>query len=104
MAQHPGGCGGDGYGHKGAGTPFEEQQLDGEQDGGERSGKDSGHARGRSGDEEGGALRVGEVKELAEQRADRAGGHDDGAFGAEWAAGTDGDRGAKRLEQRDARD
>ena len=40
-------------------------------------------------------------KQLREQRADRAAGHDDRAFGAERAAAADRDRRGQRLQQRD---
>ena len=46
---------------------------------------------------------AGEVEALGEERADRAAGHDDRAFGAERAAGADGDGGRERLEDGDFR-
>ena len=97
-----GGCG-HGNGHERARTPFEEQQLDGQQDGGERRGEDPGHARGGSCNEQRGPFGIAQMEHLRKERTHRASRHDDGAFRAERSAGTDGDGSGKRLEQSDAR-
>ncbi len=55
------------------------------------------------GDQQGFAFRRGQMKQLREQRTERAAGHDDGPFRAERAAGADGDGGGNWLEHRNFR-
>src|SRR6201999_3821320 len=74
---------GDGDGNKAARPPLEEEQLDGKQDGGNGSGEGRRHSRGCAGDEQGGALGIGEVEPLGNERTDGSAGHNDGAFGTE---------------------
>ena len=100
-AHDRGGDAGEGDRDKAAGTPLEEEEFDGEEDGGERRGEGGRHSGGGSGDEEGGALGVGEVHPLGDEGAECAAGHDDGAFCSEGTAGADGDGGGDGLEEGD---
>ena len=94
---------GRGHGDEAPRLPFEQQELDGEEDGRERRGEDGRHAAGGAGHEQRLALRGGEMKRLREERAERAARHDDRPFGAERPAAADRDGRRKRLEQRDLR-
>ncbi len=100
-AHDGGGDAGEGDRDEAAGTPLEEQELDGEEDGCERRGEGGGHAGGGSGYEQGGAFGVGEVHPLGYERAEGSAGHDDGAFRTEGASGADGDGGGDGLENGD---
>ena len=59
----------------------------------ERGAEGCSHARRRTGGKQDLALAGGHANHLAEQRADRAPGHDDRALGSERAAGTNRDGG-----------
>ncbi len=80
--------------------PFEQQQFDGQHDGGDGGAEDRGHAGGGTGDQQGFALGGAQMKELREQRADGAAGHDDRSFCAERATGADRDGGRERFQHR----
>src|SRR6185437_8486554 len=92
---------GDGDGDEGARPPLEQEELDGEQDGGDGRGKGGGHASGRAGDEQGGALVVAQLEPLGDEGANGAARHNDGAFRAEGAARTDGERGRDGFQDGD---
>src|SRR5205814_2218589 len=97
---HRGDRRGTGDGDEAARFPFKQEQLDREQRSREGSGKDRGHAARRAGHQQGLALGGREVKRLREQRSEGAAGHDDGAFGSEWAARANRDRRREWLEDR----
>ena len=59
-AHDGGGDAGEGDRDEDAGTPLEEQQLDGEENGGERGGESGGHAGCGARDEQRGAFGIGE--------------------------------------------
>ncbi len=92
-----------GHGNEAAGLPLEQQKLDRQQHRRNGSGEHGRHSRRRTSDEKRFALGRAQVKLLGEDRAQRAAGHDDGAFGAERAAGADGNGGGERLENGDLR-
>jgi hypothetical protein len=83
--------------------PLEEEELDRQQDRGERRVEGGRHAGGRPADEERLTLVGAQVDELGEDRAQRASGHDDRPLGAERAAGADRHRRCQRLQQRHPR-
>ena len=80
--------------------PFEQQQFDGQQHGRDRRGEGGRHAGRGAGHQQRLALGGGQVEQLRDHGAERAAGHDDGAFGAERSAGADGDGAGERLEDR----
>ena len=80
---------GDRHRHEAARLPLEEQQLHGEQHRRDGRAEDRGHAGRGAGHQQRLALGGAEMEELREQRAQRAACHDDGALGAERAAGAD---------------
>jgi hypothetical protein len=82
---------------------LEEQQLDGEQHGGDRAAEGRRHARGGAGGEQRLPLVGAHVHELTHQRADRAARGDDRPFGTEGSAGADRHGGRERLQDHDAR-
>ena len=71
--------------------PLEQEQLDGQQDGGQRRIEGGRHAAGGTGDQQDLAFVGGQVQVLGEDRAESASSHDDRPLGAEWAAGADTD-------------
>ena len=97
----PNGCGrdaGERDRNEAARLPFEEQQLDAQQDRGDRRRKRRGHAGRGARDEQRLALGAREMKELRDERAERAAGHDDRPLGAERASRADRDRRGERLQ------
>ncbi len=88
-------------GMKDRGPEFEQEQFDGQENGGDGRAEDGGHSGGGAGGEKRFALDGGGAEQLADQRTERPAGGDDRAFGAERAAGADGDGGRERLEKRE---
>ena len=88
-------------GDQAAGLPLEQEQLDGQQDGRERRGEGRGHPGCGARDQQRLALGTGKMKELRDQRAEGAAGHDDRTLRAEGAAGSDRDGRRQRLEDGD---
>jgi hypothetical protein len=77
---------GQGDGEEAARLQLEEEQLDGQQDGGDRCAEGRRHAAGGAGHKQRLALGSGEVERLCQQRPARPAGHDDRALGAERPA------------------
>jgi hypothetical protein len=73
--------------------PLEEQQFHGEHHRRDRGREGRRHAGGRAGDEKRLALGARQVKELRDERSERAAGHDDRTFGAERPTRSNRDRG-----------
>src|SRR5690242_13199214 len=95
--------GGNGDRDKTSRFPFEQQQFNRQQDGGHGGGEHRRHAARGAGHQQGLALGRREVNQLRENGATRASGHNDGAFGAERAAGPDRDGRRNRFQDRDLR-
>jgi len=100
VAHRRGGRAGQGHGNGATRLQLEEQQLDAQQDRGERSRECRGHTAGRARHQQRLALGAGEVEKLREHRAQSPTGHDDGSLGAEWSARSDGDGCGDRLQER----
>ena len=101
---HPGGDGaGDRNQHHRPRPPLEDQQLHAEEHRGNRRSEDRAHTARCAGHEKAAPLDRGQVKELAEHRANRAARQDDRTFGTERSAAADADRTRNRLEHRHAR-
>ncbi len=83
--------GGDHQGHECPRRELEEEQLDGEHDRRQGRPEGGGHARGRPARQKDLPFRWRYREDLADERAECAGGDDDGAFGTEGPAGTDSD-------------
>src|SRR5579864_7563213 len=77
--------------------PFEEQELDAQQDRGDWRRKRRGHPGRGARDEQRLALGAREMEELRDERAERPAGHDDRSLGAERASRADRDRRRERL-------
>jgi len=81
-----------------AGPPLEQQQLDGQQNGCQRSVERRRHAAGGTGNKQRFSFICGQVQVLSQDRTERPAGHDDGSLSAERATGADADRRRNRLE------
>ena len=89
--------------HQAARLPLEEQELDGEEDRGDRRAESGRHASGGAGDEQRLSFGGRHVEHLGDDGAEGAAGHDDRPFRAERTAGADRDGRRQRLEDRDLR-
>ena len=78
--------------------PLEQQQLNGQQDRGDRCGEHGRHAARRAGDEQRAPLRRGQMQQLPDDAPECAAGDDDRSLGAERAARADTDRARDRLQ------
>src|SRR5207253_5293642 len=82
-------------------VPIEEEQLEPQENGGDRRGEDGRHPPGGAGYEEGLALDRRQAKGLAEQGSKRAAGDDGRSLGGVGTPGADRERRGQRLEDRD---
>src|SRR5205823_14150120 len=88
----------DGDRDEGPSPELEEQELNHQEDRGDRSAERGGHARGRAAGEEGPSFARGQPEELAEYASHSPSGLDDRALRPEWTTGADRDRGGDRFE------